>query len=115
MQRLHEFAIELDGAHIGAAGIFLDENGQGGSLGWIIHKAHWGKGYAAEAAQAVIRFAQDTLQVRVFSARCDERNGASRRVMEKLGMTLESKTTGRGRYKHGIEEEATELKYSTRW
>ncbi|MDR2686137.1 MAG: GNAT family N-acetyltransferase [Oscillospiraceae bacterium] len=110
-QRIYEFAVEFDGAHIGSAGIFLSEDRHSGSLGWIIRKEYQGRGYATEAARAVMEFARG-LGVTAFSARCDARNAASRRVMEKLGMALESQTTGRGRYKHGPEEEATELKYT---
>jgi len=113
LKRLHEFAVTLQGAHIGAAGVYLDEDGRGASVGWIIHRDYWGKGYATEAATAVMDYARE-LGVISFCARCDERNLASRRVAEKLGMTLESRFTGVGQYKHGIEEEATELKFLLR-
>lgn len=110
LQRLHNFAVELDGAHIGSVNVFLSEDGQSGSLGWIIHKAYWGKGYATEAAGAIMDFARG-LGVTAFTACCDYRNTASRRVMEKLGMALARETVGHGHYKHGPEEEIRELTY----
>jgi len=88
-QRRYDFAIDLAGKHIGSVSVSLDESGQKGALGWIIQKAHWGNGYATEAAKAVMEFARG-LGATMFLARCDERNEASRRVMEKIGMTLES-------------------------
>lgn len=58
-------------------------------LGWIVGKAEWGKGVATEAAQAwrdhaFTRFGLD----RIVSMISTE-NVASRRVAEKLGMTIE--------------------------
>ncbi len=44
------------------------------------------KGYATEAAVALIRFGFEQLQLEVIYATCDARNSASFRVMEKLGM-----------------------------
>ena len=110
--RRYEFAMIFNGKHIGAVSLHnIDESGRECELGWIIHKAHWNKGYATEAARAVMDFARG-LGVTYFYAHCDARNGASFRVMEKLGMSLESETVGWGRYKHGPMEEARELKYS---
>ena len=91
-QECYTLAIDLDGKHIGAVSISLKENGLVGELGWIISKAHWGKGYATEAARAIVEFAQDELGLIKIIARCDYRNAASCRVMEKIGLALESDT-----------------------
>ena len=85
-QRRFEFAVTLGGKHIGAVSVTLEDNGRTGELGWIIRKTHWGKGYATEAAAAVMQFARVRLGVTRCTARCDARNAASARVMEKLGM-----------------------------
>ena len=108
--RRHEFAVIFDGKHIGAVSISLDESEREGELGWIIRKAHQGKGYATEAAKAVMVYALDTLGVTKIYARCDYRNEVSRRVMEKIGLSLESDTGIR--YYGGSGAAVQELMYS---
>jgi len=58
-------------------------------IGWFMHPDYWSKGYAAEGAQAVLRFAFEDLHVHRVIAFCNALNKASYRVMEKLGMTRE--------------------------
>jgi RimJ/RimL family protein N-acetyltransferase len=58
------------------------------SLGYRLHKAAWGKGYATEGARALIRKGFTELGVRRVIATTYEDNLASRRVMEKVGMRL---------------------------
>lgn len=56
-------------------------------VGWRLGRAHWGRGYATEAAEAALAFAFEELgceEVVSFAALANER---SRRVMERLGMT----------------------------
>jgi RimJ/RimL family protein N-acetyltransferase len=57
-------------------------------LGYRLAKAAWGKGYAAEASQAVIDHGFRVLGVRRVVASTMAVNTASRRVMEKVGMRL---------------------------
>jgi len=57
-------------------------------LGYRLRRAAWGKGYATEGARALIRLGFTQLGVRRVVATTYEHNLASRRVMEKLGMTL---------------------------
>lgn len=108
--RSYEFAIDLDGLHIGGISITLDETRREGELGWILHKDYWKMGYAAEAACAVKDFAINTLRVSRLIAHCDSRNAASRRVMERLGMTLLSDDGIR--YNRSSPEVAKELLYA---
>ncbi|MBQ8599254.1 MAG: GNAT family N-acetyltransferase [Oscillospiraceae bacterium] len=82
----YEFAVLLDGIHIGAVSAYLEDDGSA-ELGWIVDKHHWGQGYAFEAASALLDFCR-TLGIRHFVAHCDDRNIASKRIMEKLGMEL---------------------------
>ncbi len=85
----YEFAIEFEKKHIGAISLYiLNENE--GELGWILHKDYWGKGFTTEAAVAVKTFAFKALGITSLVAHCDSRNSASEKVMQKLGMTLES-------------------------
>ena len=52
-----------------------------------IRPAFWGRGYATEAASAVLGYAFDALQLDRVAADVDEPNHASVRVLEKLGMS----------------------------
>jgi RimJ/RimL family protein N-acetyltransferase len=49
----------------------------------------WGKGYATEAARALIGFGFDTLRLRKTTATCSPDNIGSARVLTKLGMRME--------------------------
>ena len=54
---------------------------------WRLARAHWGKGYAAEAARAAIDDGFGRLGLDEIVAFTVPANKASRRVMERLGMT----------------------------
>jgi RimJ/RimL family protein N-acetyltransferase len=58
-------------------------------LGYRLARAHWGQGYATEAARAVRDHAFATLALPRLIAMIDPRNTASLRVAEKLGMRYE--------------------------
>lgn len=110
-QQHFEFAILLGERHIGGISVYIDENfPDEGELGWLLLGEYHGKGYATEAALALKEFAFDTLGLRKIYAHCDARNDASRRVMEKTGMTLESDDGLR--YDKESGEQVKELKYS---
>jgi RimJ/RimL family protein N-acetyltransferase len=57
-------------------------------LGFRLCQAAWGQGYATEGARALIRLGFTDLGVERVSATTYEDNLASRRVMEKAGLTL---------------------------
>ena len=59
-------------------------------LFWAIHPKKQRRGYAAEAAQALIGFAFRTLKLGRVVAGTEHDNAASQGVMRKLGMRLES-------------------------
>lgn len=83
-----EFAIVLDNVQIGAISISLGEIAKQGEIGWILNKKYWNCGYVSEAALAVLDFAKNYLYFQKVIAQCDWRNGASAKVMEKIGMRL---------------------------
>ncbi|WP_026922729.1 GNAT family N-acetyltransferase [Glycomyces arizonensis] len=84
---------ELIGLTALAVPEFLPEILPAVEVGWRIGRAHWGKGYAPEAAREAIRFAfADRGMDRLVSC-IHVDNAASVRVAEKLGMTLERTTT----------------------
>lgn len=58
-------------------------------VGFILLESSQGNGYATEAARCVIKFAMDTFSFERFTAVCSEEHVASRRVLEKIGMTLD--------------------------
>ncbi|MCL2575803.1 MAG: GNAT family N-acetyltransferase [Defluviitaleaceae bacterium] len=108
-QKAYEFAILLDDKHIGATSANIEDGGVV-SIGWIVRKDHWGKGYATEAAKAVLSFAFDVLDAEKVIATCDYRNAASIKVMEKIGLTFENGDRLRS-YKNG-KKDVQELLYS---
>ncbi len=55
-------------------------------VGYAIEKAHWGKGFATEAAEKFIEYAFENIKPDKIVAVAEPKNLASRRVMEKLGM-----------------------------
>lgn len=106
----YEFAVVLDGLHIGAISLYLDEAHKTGELGWILNKQYQQKGYACEAALAVKDFALNALHLKRIVAQCDYRNDPSRKLMEKIGMQLKSDDGTRIYVKKN--ETARELTYS---
>lgn len=54
-------------------------------IGFHLRKIHWGKGYATEAAEAVIDYAFKTLHVNDLFAGHHPNNQTSKKVLERLG------------------------------
>ncbi len=61
-----------------------------GEIGYIFNPDQHGRGYATEAANAMLRYGFEELGLHRIHARCDLRNSASWRVMERLGMRREA-------------------------
>jgi RimJ/RimL family protein N-acetyltransferase len=55
-------------------------------IGWRLRSEHWGKGYATEAGQAMLRFAFDQVGVPEVYTVANPENQASLRVIERLDM-----------------------------
>ena len=55
------------------------------TLGYLVVRDRWGRGYAREAATAALRFAAETLGAPAIEASHDVRNAPSQRVLEALG------------------------------
>lgn len=94
------FAIELDGQMIGSAGFFRRKPNSA-EIGFWIGRAFWGKGYVAEAGQAVIRYGFESDGLSRFSSSHFIDNPASGRVLAKLGF----EACGRGRIWSAAREE----------
>lgn len=60
-----------------------------GEIGFVLHPDYWNKGYTTEAAQAVIIYAMEILELKRLTYCHFPHNLASKRVCEKLGFTFE--------------------------
>jgi [ribosomal protein S5]-alanine N-acetyltransferase len=72
---------------IGSAGFIGKPNARGSiELGFGVHPTHRNRGYASEAARALVEWGLDQPGVEHVIAKCDRDNLPSVRVLEKLGM-----------------------------
>ncbi len=85
----YHFGFERKEDHLligsGSIGPEAERDGVWG-FGYNFRKDCWGKGYATEAAKAMITFAHERFGVKRFSSSHAEPNTASGRVMEKCGL-----------------------------
>lgn len=80
----------LDGRFLGSVCLMIErEAPSSAELGYWFAREAWGKGYATEASRAILAFGFDQLKLHRIWGKCHERNPASARVMEKLGMSRE--------------------------
>jgi RimJ/RimL family protein N-acetyltransferase len=91
------YAVELpdpEGGHsrvIGDMSLFLKSARHGQiEVGWVFHPAVHGRGYATEAAEAVLAICFGVLGAHRVFAQLDSRNEASARLCERLGMRHEA-------------------------
>lgn len=77
---------------IGTCLIFkFDKNHGTAELGYVLGRAHWGRGYMSEALHAVIDAAFGPLGIRRLDAQIDPANAASRTLLERLGFVREGR------------------------
>lgn len=74
---------------VGAVGLILDLPHERAELGYWVGRPWWGRGYATEAARAVVRWGFHHLDLHRIHASHFPRNPASGRVLRKLGMRHE--------------------------
>lgn len=95
----YRFAIEHEGRFVGLVDIDRIGDGQG-KLGYWLDRTVWGRGYATEAAAAVVRFAFGEAGLRQLRAGHAADNAASAKVLLKLGFepldTVELMSRSRG-------------------
>jgi RimJ/RimL family protein N-acetyltransferase len=58
-------------------------------LTWALAHEHWGKGYATEAARAMVSYGFDELELARIVATTENDNLRSIAVMKRIGMTIE--------------------------
>lgn len=84
------WAIELPGAGvIGDCG--FHHRADGLELGYHLDPAHWGRGYATEAARAAIAYAIEALRAETILAWVAPANPRSAAVLERLGFAREGR------------------------
>jgi RimJ/RimL family protein N-acetyltransferase len=93
---ISRFAVErrADGALVGGVGLHrMDEAydatpvAHAVEIGWHLDPAAWGHGYAAEAAEAVVRYGMGDIGLGEIVAFTAASNTRSRAVMQRLGFT----------------------------
>lgn len=77
---------------VGTIGLRLQ--GHRVELGYALARRHWGKGFATEAAAAIVDWALGRPEIHRVWAVCDVDNVASARVLEKIGMRREGRLAG---------------------
>jgi [ribosomal protein S5]-alanine N-acetyltransferase len=97
-QRVHGFSKWIilsaeSGTAIGDSGLLVLEDYGWIDLGFRLAQQHWGKGFATEAASAWVRRAFEELYLDRLGAFAHPKNGASIRVLEKLGFHAERHDT----------------------
>lgn len=80
-----------DGAMIGEVSLMLrDAEARQGEIGYVLNPDSHGRGYATEAAAALVALGFGVAGLHRVFARCHPDNIGSRRVMERLGMRQEA-------------------------
>ena len=81
------FAVELKASRtlIGFCGLFKRDISQSPDLGYAFLSRYWSRGYALEAAHAVIGYAREKLRLPELVAITSSDNTASLKVLQKLG------------------------------
>jgi ribosomal-protein-alanine N-acetyltransferase len=93
------FAVVYADHVIGTVNFEIDAMKRTAMLGYALARAHWGRGFATEAATAALRWILDEHDLVEIWASTDADNVRSRRVLEKLGMTFDSADGREVRYR----------------
>jgi RimJ/RimL family protein N-acetyltransferase len=89
-----QLAVELkfSGEFIGNCGIRMaSAGGHEADIGYELSPKQWGRGYATEAARAILRFGFTELKLHRIWSWCIAENVGSVRVLEKIGMQPEGR------------------------
>lgn len=83
------FAVTLlDGTFIGFIDISPYHEPKYQELSYLFLPEFWGYGYAFEACQAVLRYCDETLDLKTVVAETQSANTRSRALLERLGLTM---------------------------
>lgn len=87
-----EVVAEHEGVVVGDLVLFLQKPSvDTAEIGWVLNPAHAGRGFATEAARALLHVAFDHYRVHRVVAELDARNHRSAALCERLGMQLENR------------------------
>lgn len=89
-----QLAIEHDGTTLGDLALYLHEDGARAEIGFTLATPYQGKGYAREAAAALVDALFEHTDVHRIEASLDPANTASMRVLEAIGMQYECLARG---------------------
>jgi RimJ/RimL family protein N-acetyltransferase len=86
---LAAFALTLKSTDelVGAISLTVDAEMQVGEMGYWVGEQFWGAGYCTEAARRIVEFGFEELDLRRIHAMHLQRNPASGRVLQKIGMS----------------------------
>ena len=85
------------GSFIGTCGLLPVPEGTGEiEVLFSVEPREWRRGFAAEAAEAIIAYGFGAAGLEEILGRCDVPNEPSRRLLEKLGMVLEGRAPIKG-------------------
>ena len=92
LDKCFDLGIELKGERkiIGFVGMIRKDDHQA-EVGWALHVGYRGKGYATEAARALIAYGFEKLRLHRIYADASSENLPSFNVMERLGMKREAR------------------------
>ena len=82
-------SLKSDGSMIGICGLFKRDNLEDPDIGFSVLPDFCARGFAGEAAQAVVAYARDTLRISTLTAIVSPNNAPSIGLIEKLGLTFE--------------------------
>jgi len=86
-------SLKSDGTMIGICGLFKRDNLEDPDIGFGVLPDYCGKGYAGEAAAAVVNFARNELGITALTAIVSPTNAPSIGLIEKLGLTFDQMIT----------------------
>ncbi len=89
----YSMVLKVDGSQIGICGLFKRDNLEDPDIGFAVLPDFCSKGYAGEAASAVVAHACDDLGIRILTAIVSPGNAPSIGLIEKLGLSFERMIT----------------------
>lgn len=91
-----EFVLFFNGEVAGDLTLyFFPEEPEKAEFAWIVSKKYCGRGFAAEAAKALMAYYSENCGIKRFIALCDSENAPSIALAKKLGMSYVSSHGGR--------------------
>lgn len=95
--------------------VWISREHRQGEIGFVLHPDHHGQGFAREGGEVLLGLGFEGLGLHRIIGRCDGRNTASTRVMEKLGMRREAHFRQNERVKGAWTDEIVYALLSDEW